>query len=83
MQAGRDGRRPGGPDQDRLFDPGPYLSSVVLIRAPSNASRSQQEPACLDPFGTGFFIESSGVVLTALHNVTEDGQPDGRLLPWV
>jgi hypothetical protein len=31
-------------------------------------------------FGTGFFVSRSGVMLTALHNLTTNGEPNGPLL---
>ena len=71
-----------------LFDPGPYLPALTLIRIPLDPSTKAKTPDPDDPFGTGFFVTCNGVLLTAAHNLTEtdsDGKPDphGTPLKWV
>lgn len=62
------------------FDPRDYRSSLALIRIPTDTRQAPCRPD--DDFGTGFFVTGS-VLLTAAHNLTENGKPEGRLLEWV
>jgi hypothetical protein len=69
------------PPGHTLFDPTPFWPSLALIRIPRNLKTAGAHPDPKDEFGTGFFITTSGILLTVVHNLTRNGKPTGRLLP--
>jgi hypothetical protein len=52
-----------------LFDPTPYSAALVLIQDPLAAKGGPPDPNSPAGFGTGFFIESTDIVITARHNL--------------
>ncbi|RJR29405.1 MAG: serine protease [Desulfobacteraceae bacterium] len=65
------------------FDPSAYYPALALIRIPSDPESMTGGPGPHDDFGTGFFVSENGILVTAAHNLTIDGTPDGPLLKWV
>src|SRR5271157_2055088 len=68
---------------DGVFDFKPLHPALALIRIPKNPQANPPGPTKHDEFGTGFFVKKEGVLVTVAHNLTEDGKPTGKPLPWV
>jgi hypothetical protein len=70
-------------DPLQVFNPEPFYPGLGLIRIPYKPAVTSTAPAARDWFGTGFFVTKDGVLVTVAHNLTEDGEPAGKPLPWV
>jgi hypothetical protein len=68
---------------DGIFDYKLLHPAMALIRIPADPNGNPTAPTMQDEFGTGFFVKKEGVLVTAAHNLTEDGEPAGKPLPWV
>lgn len=65
---------------DGIFDTSPHLSALALLRIPRSPTRRERPGARLR---YGFLHHHQRNSPDTAHNLTRNGKPDDKLLPWV